>query len=142
MKRRAKFWRYILTAEVLTTIGFANMARKLLEKSLKNVLGTDEPHRLAAVYAAQASVEERCGDIAKASALLEKAIEVAPVDEVSLRHFDLAVLQEKQRNYQAAVSHLSMALHLLDSSVSQECREDIQTKLNECREKVSSPPVL
>lgn len=136
MKQRKAFWRYLIPAEVLTSIGLTRIATNILEKARKSAVESSDGGRLAAVYAAQASLERRKGDAVSAIALLKKAVEVAPADEVGIRHVDLAMAYKEKGDYDAATSHFSHALGSLSSEVGHKFKEDVEAQLQQCRQKL------
>jgi tetratricopeptide (TPR) repeat protein len=91
---------------------------------------------MAAVYTAQAFVEERKGNTAAAVELLKRAIDLEPDPGIVwLYHCDLATLYKGRADYAAAISHFTKGIQLLEPNVSPEFRRQIEAEVQECRQK-------
>lgn len=135
MRRKIKFWRYLIVGQVLAAIGANRLAEWILGRAMTAAVERDDSGGIAAVYSVQAFLEERKSDKRHALALLKKAVEVAPDDEKDSYYCELGMLYKAQGDYPAAVLNLTEALRLLESDASQEYRTRLEAELRECREK-------
>ena len=137
MRKRSKFWRYIVFADLLIKVGALRPAERVLQKAIIAATDQGDRGRLADVYSVQAGLEERKGDKASAQMLLQKATKIAPSDEIGMHHCNLALFYKRHHEYESAETHFVEALRLLAAHY-EDYRDSIEAELRECREKASA----